>query len=122
MEQVESTEPITYEKMYGNWYLIDRGPVIDSSITACEKREYVTFRTDTTCMRHQDCLPKTENEGTWRVENGKCYMRMYLVFNGMIVSDSTDDIEFKMIAPDKIKVEKQYPLFLVWGIYQKQTQ
>lgn len=109
----------TYEKMIGTWYLIDRGPDIDSSITACEKREYLVFRDNSTSMRHQDCLPKSDTEGRWEIVNGKCMMRMYITFQGLVVSDSTQQIEFELIASDKVKVQKRFPIFLAWGIYQK---
>lgn len=116
----EKTEVATPEKMIGKWYLIDRGPNLDSTITACEKREYLVFRDDFSAMRHQDCLPKSDTEGSWQIIDGKCMMLMKVVFQGRTISDSTEYIEFKLIEPTKIKVEKKYDLFTVWGIYQKQ--
>lgn len=121
----EKTIPITPEQMIGTWYLIDRGPEIGdtTAISACEKREYLEFKSDYSSLRHQDCLPKTDTYGSWTVVDGKCMMRMKLVFSGnnikFLVSDSTEQIEFKLIAADKIKVEKKISLMLVWGIYQK---
>jgi len=112
-------EPITPEKMIGTWYLVDRGPNLDSAITACEKREYLVFKADSSAMRHQDCLPKTDNLGTWEIVDGKCMIRMDIVFDGVQVSNTSEQIEFQLVATDKIKVQKQFPLFLAWGIYQK---
>ncbi len=112
-------EPVTYEKMMGTWYLVDRGPNLDSTITACEKREYLIFRADSTAMRHQDCLPKSESEGVWRVANGKCMMKMDIIFNGVQVSTVNEEIEFELNESNEIKVQKKYPLFIAWGIYKK---
>lgn len=112
---------VTPEQMIGTWYLINRGPEIGdtTAISACEKREYLEFRNDNTSMRHQDCLPKSDTNGSWEIVDGKCMMRMYITFQGLVVSDSTEQIEFKLIEKNKIRVEKQLSFVLVWGIYQK---
>ncbi len=116
----EPSESLTAESMVGTWYLIDRGPnLTDDGITECEKREFLVFRNDFTAMRHQDCLPKSDTEGVWSIVDGKCSLLMEINFNGMQVSNDSVPIEFVYVTETKIKVQKQYPLFVAWGIYEK---
>lgn len=112
-------EPATYENMIGTWNLIERGPELGVPITDCEKREYLIFRADYSVMRHQDCLPKSDTIGSWQIIDGKCMVRIDVVFRDVQISTIDEPVAFELIATDKLRVENQYPLFLAYGIYQK---
>lgn len=110
--------PLTAEAVEGKWMLYDRFTL--DSVSVCEKQEYYIFNlADSTVLRHQECLPKSNTYGTWKVSNDTLYVFINIVQNNVQIASLSEPLKCVLISDNTFQTNRSYFGVQLWSKYQK---